>query len=275
MPEYTGSVAKLLEIDAQGLLLGEIDPEFNYVEHFGLTNADVPQLRTMAMDEALISIENYDDPRAWAPIHALRALGFLGTQDAINTLVDFLHELRRYDDIIEDISGAFATIGAPAIPSLQTYLADTKRDQLHRSDAVYALTDIGNKKPETQTQIAELLTNQLKHYETNGRDLNATIISTLADWQVYEALPIIEAAYEANVVEGFFIDWEDVQVIMGLKESRDTPAARMLEPPVFTPPPSYDNTGLSGINNKADAKKKQKRKQAKASRKQNRKKKKK
>ncbi len=232
---YTGSVAKLLELGGDDMMLGDVWNGHNYAVEFDLNDADLPQLRQMAMDEALINANPDTQAEAWAPIHALRAIGFIGTEAATQTLLDFLHELRRYDFISEDISETFSVIGPTAIPHLSAYLADTERDEMHRSDASYALAALGHRYPDARPKIVKILTAQLEHYTENGSDLNTTIIGILTDWQVTETLSLIETAYREGHVEEFFMDWEDVQVGMGLKDSRDTPAPRMLTQPNFNP----------------------------------------
>jgi hypothetical protein len=58
-----------------------------------------------------------------------------------------------------------------------------------------------------------------------ARPLNGAIISELLDLEAVEAAPQMKQAFAAGVVdESVAGDWEDVQIELGLKEKRDTPA---------------------------------------------------
>jgi hypothetical protein len=87
-----------------------------------------------------------------------------------------------------------------------------------------------------------------------------------------EVAPAMQRAFAADRVDLSILgDWEDVQVELGLKATRETPRTYRPLFPLFDAP-ERDESHRGGNTEKAAAKKqKAKRKQAKASRKKNRK----
>jgi hypothetical protein len=88
--DYEGPVHKLLA-------LGKPLDSTNY-QHLGIDKGHVPALIDMAKDMGLHQAHE-DSAEVWAPVHAWRALGQLGAEEAIEPLTDLL---RLVDEIGDD-----------------------------------------------------------------------------------------------------------------------------------------------------------------------------
>jgi hypothetical protein len=93
----------------------------NYREA-GLTENDIPELIRMATDLSFWDLEE-EQPEVLAPIHALRALGQLHAEVAIEPLL-ILFQQQDNDWIIEECLLVYGMFGAAAIPQLSDYLSN-------------------------------------------------------------------------------------------------------------------------------------------------------
>ncbi|MGH2414002.1 MAG: hypothetical protein ACRDEA_09990, partial [Microcystaceae cyanobacterium] len=122
--------------------------------------------------------------------------------------------------------------------------------------------------PEARSSCISLLTEQLKQFEVNGEEVNGFIAVSLADLKAVESAPVIEEAFQRGCVEERVGgDWEDIQVLLGLKSQREQP--RTL-PSIFLEdaPLSLEEFNMQPKKAKSQAKKK--RKMQKESRRKNR-----
>jgi len=116
---YTSPVNKLLSIgEAES-----VNPDHwpNYLA-LGLSAEHVPELISMAADRELRDLEEVeyeeDDPDYWAPIHAMRALGQLHAEAAVEPLVNLMTVLGDDEWMFEELPAVFCMIGPVAIPFL-------------------------------------------------------------------------------------------------------------------------------------------------------------
>ncbi|MBI5566305.1 MAG: DUF1186 domain-containing protein [Chloroflexi bacterium] len=250
----------------------------NYLA-LGLISEHVPELIRMATDDDLHFADS-DSLEVWAPIHAWRALGQLRAEAAISPLMGLL--ARTDEDLDDDwapeeLPHVFGEIGPAAIPRLTAFLADDHHTVYSRAAAATGLQHIAEQQPAVRDQVVTILVRQLEQFADQADDFNAFLISNLINLKATAALPVIEQAFAADMVDEFIDgDWEDVQIKFGLKTERETPrpnfllenfrpeelAARMADE-LKQPRPSDRRTAK---------KEKSKRKQAKKTRKQNRKK---
>ncbi len=216
---YTSPVDKLLT-------LGEAEPVDsdkwpNYLE-LGFGPEHIPDLLRMATDRELRGLESEEGeeekPEFWAPIHALRTLGQLHAEAAAEPLVNMLSEVDQDNWIQEELPQIYALIGPAAIPALTAYLADSTHDVYTRGFAAESLETIAQKYPESRSECISAISKQLEEYEENDYELNAFLIASLSHLKAIETLPLIERAFEADRVDEFVIDLDDVHVGFGLKE---------------------------------------------------------
>lgn len=241
----------------------------NYLD-LGLRSEHVPELIEMATDEEL----NWADSESlevWAPVHAWRALGQLRAVPAIEPLLHLFHELEDSDWVGEELPHVYGMIGRDAIPALARYLDDVSHGLWPRVTAATSLERIAAGDPSARSECVTILSRQLERFTENDPILNGFLISYLVDLRAVEAAPVMERAFAAGRVDlSIRGDWEDVQVDLGLRATRETPRPYRPLFPMFDAP-ERDEPHRGEDTKKAAAKKnKGKRKQARASRKKNR-----
>jgi hypothetical protein len=132
------------------------------------------------------------------------------------------------------------------------------------ADAVAA---IGRKHPDARPRVVEILRGELENWRQNPPDLNAMLVSSLADLRVPEAMPVIREAMAAGAVDELitgpveYIEWE-----LGLRTGPKPPVWSAFGGPV--PPPGSSSAARGQRNARERAQ--SRRRQAKASKKRNR-----
>ena len=100
-------------------------PKISYVETFGIGKDDIPELIRMATDDYLRS-DDANDFEFTAVLHAIRALGELHAEAAVEPLLSLLNSASEEDIdwIQETLIHAYPEIGPAALPSLEQFLAN-------------------------------------------------------------------------------------------------------------------------------------------------------
>lgn len=225
---YIPPVDKLLTLGKAEPVISDNWP--NYLE-LGIGPEHIPDLIRMATDHEIRSIEpkegEEEEPEFWAPIHAVRALGQLHAEAAIEPLIQLLAELEHDEWMREELPAVFGMIGPAAIPALTAYLADSSHEMYSRSYTANGLEEIGKRYPESRSESIAAISKQLEAFEENDYELNAFLISNLSYLKAVEALPLIERAFAADRVDEFVIGLDGVLVELGLKEREEI---QILEP---------------------------------------------
>jgi hypothetical protein len=214
---YTSPVDKLLTLGKPESTSPESWP--NYLE-LGLGPEHIPELIHMATDHKLSELEEDEDedPDYWAPLHAIRALGQLHAESAIEPLVNLLGELNEDEWMLEELPLVFGMLGPAAIPALSAYLADTSHEMYPRSYASNGITEIAGRYPESREECIAIISKQLENFEENNEELNAFLVTNLLQIKAVETLSLIERAFKADKVDDFIVNLDDVLVGFGLKE---------------------------------------------------------
>ncbi len=239
----------------------------NYVER-GFGHEHVPELIRLATDSKLHMADS-DSLSIWAPVHAWRTIGQLAAVEAVEPLLALFHELDNSDWAAEELPEVYGMIGPAAIPALTRYLADAMHGLWPRITAARSFERIAAHYPSARPDCIVVLSHQLEGFANSDPELNAFLISYLLDLSAINAAPVMERAFAAKRVDlSVAGDWEDVQIALGLKATRETPRPRLH---LFPPPlvPLVPTGKAKSSADKAAAKAKAKRKQAKASRKKN------
>src|SRR5260370_27377932 len=231
---YIPPVDKLLTLGKAEPVISDNWP--NYLE-LGLGPEHIPDLIRMVTDHEIRGIEpkegEEEDPEFWGPIHAVRALGQLHAEAAIEPLVHLLGELEHDEWMREELPPVFGLIGPAPIPPLPPYLPATSHQFYPRIYAAHGLEEIGNWHPESRSEVIAALSKQLESFEENDYELNGFLISGLSHLKAVEALPLIERAFAADRVDEFVIGLDDVLVELGLKEREEIqiqdPLAQLFE----------------------------------------------
>jgi HEAT repeat protein len=197
----------------------------NYLD-LGLTREQIPDLIRMATDPEL----NWADSESlevWAPIHAWRALGQLQAEEAMRPLMELFQEVEESDWVIDELPEVYGMIGPQAIPPLAQYLFDSSHGTEARITAGRCLERIGSMHPDAREECVSVLTRELRRFQTNEPDLNGCLISDLIDLKAVESISVIREAFAHDRVDLFISgDVEDVEIELGLRAERATPAPR-------------------------------------------------
>lgn len=217
---YTGTVAELLDCDVSYDSY-RAESWVDYPERFGLTEADIPELIRMACDPLFDQLDAETDQAAWAPIHAVRALGQLRAEAAIAPLLKLL--LQDDDYFKQNIPEAIGLIGERAIASTAKYFHNSQHASHDRIFFMACLEAIATKHPEHRQSCIEPLMAELENYESREDDfLDSCLIDTLAELQATEAAPLIETVFSHKEIdETIGGPWPMIQVRLGLKQKSD------------------------------------------------------
>lgn len=225
---YPAPVGQLLSL---GMPATARDGRLDYPA-MGLTDEHVPALLELIDDPSLrwdAWSEGEDETPFWAPVHAWRALGQLRAEAAVEPLLVALRREADDDWAMSEIPDALAMIGPAALGPIGDALPRAAREPepWEAGTLGTALKTMARAHPETRGEAVSVLTNQLGMYGTQTPEINAFLISSLAELRAVDAAAVMEAAFAANAVdESVTGDWEDVQVELGLLAERVTPVPR-------------------------------------------------
>jgi hypothetical protein len=179
----------------------------------GIGPEHIPALIEIATDQDLIENTDEDEPSAWAPIHAWRALGQLEAVEAIVPLMGLLHSVRDNDWVIEELPDVFALIGAPAFAPLADYLNSEAYPVYSRLIAATSLMQIAQQQPELRDTAVENLAAQLTTYRHNSPGMNGVLIANLMALGAYEKYDLLHRVFVDSKVDRFITgDWRDVRL---------------------------------------------------------------
>jgi len=179
-------------------------------------------------------------------IGAWRTLGQLRAQNTVEPLLRLFDWIDEVDDdwIGEELPEVYGMIGPTAIPALGKFLADSSHGLWARIGALSSLRHIAEQHPFARAECVTAIVHQLEHCAENDPTLNGALIADLLELKAVDAAPVMERAFAANCVdESVAGDWEDVQIELGLKKERTTPARSLWErladhrPPAKVAPP--------------------------------------
>ena len=207
------------------LLLGEARRQHSMFDcsTLGLTPEHVPELIRMALDEQLHAGPG-DSKIVYAPVHAMWALAELRAEAAVVPLLGLLRWVDEQQDdwVGECLPIVLARIGPASLAPVAEYLANPAHGLWARVGAAHALEELGNQHPEARSECVARLIAQLERFEGQTETLNAFLISYLLRLRAVEAAPVMERAFSEGLVdEAVHGDWEDAQIELGLKKSRE------------------------------------------------------
>jgi hypothetical protein len=211
----------------------------------------------------------------YAQVHAWRALAQLGAVEAVPSLLGLLRYIDEDDDdyIGEEIPIMLGKLGAPAMDPCREYLADRSHSTFARVAAGYALSEIGQRHPETRDACVQALMSTLHDYQNDDAIVNAFSLSYLAELKAVEAAPLAEEIFKAGRAELEIAgDYEDFQIRVGLLKNRLTPSTFGILPNPEMRQVVVDISAEKDRAREKDKKEKNKRKQAKKARKRHKKK---
>jgi hypothetical protein len=235
---YTPPLDKLLTYTS--ITGGNPLPKMSYIETFGIGNDNIPELIRMATDEYLRS-EDANDFEFTAVLHAIRALGELHAEAAIEPLLSLLNSASEEDIdwIQETLIHAYPEIGPAALPSLEQFLADPSHNDSAHNYVAGIIERIPEEYPEARTECIAVVTRRLAEFEVNDPTLNGFLILALLHMKAVESANIIQEAYANDCVDKFVCgDWNEAQYELGLKVRPPSKARPSIFPTLSTPTPA-------------------------------------
>jgi hypothetical protein len=220
--DYAGPVRRLLFIGKTR----SYDPAEwpDYATEFGLRREHVPELIRLACDAAL----NWGDPdsrEVWAPQHAWRALGQLQAEASVAPLLAFLKTAEGDEAVGQDFPMVFGMIGPAAIPHIAGFLSDRSNPRFPVSTAIEGLKEIAERHPECRSECVGILARTLEWHADTDRSINGFAVSALIDLAAVEVIDTMREAFRRKSVDiSIAGDEEDVEIALGLRDWRSTPA---------------------------------------------------
>ncbi len=220
--QYDDPVGRLLAIGEAG----SYDPAKwrDYVAEFGLGREHVAALACMVCDVAL-SRTDTDSSEVWAPMHAWRALGQLGVQEAVAPLLGFLRTSEDDEAVSEELPVVFGMIGPAAVPHIAAFLSDRSNPPSPAATAMAGLREIVARHPECRDDCVDILARVLEPHAASDPVVNGFAVWTLIDLAAVEAIDVMRDAFRRRAVDLSLVgDEEDVEIALGLRKRRTTPA---------------------------------------------------
>ncbi len=190
---------------------------------YGFDESDVPGLLALVGDARLHQAD-IDSNEAWVPLHAWRALGQIGSSEAIEPLLKLFDEIVEDDWALSELPLVMSMIGPDAIEPLTRYLRQPGHDEFSRVMAADALKTIALNYPETQERIVRVLTTYLDAPCPDMVALNGLVVLFLIELEARESIATLRRLYASGAVDITCAgDLEDVEIALGLRRERQTP----------------------------------------------------
>ena len=220
--EYADPVGQLLTIGQPP----DYDPAEwpDYSASFGLGPEHIDALIRLACDVALNTADTQSGD-VWGPMHAWRALGQLRAEAATVPLLALLNSIVNDGPADEEIPVVFGMIGPAAIPHIKAYLSDRSNPVWSAAMGMAGLKEIVRRHPDCRAETIGILIGMLKPHADANRTVSGFAVSGLMDLRAVEAIDPIRDAFRRDSVDiSIAGDVEDVEIGLGLRASRATPA---------------------------------------------------
>ncbi len=207
------------------LELGEADRSGSWPDYlqYGFDETDVPDLLNLISDESLDQADSKSS-EVWAPLHAWRTLGKLGSSTAITTLIALFDRLHDDDWALSELPKVMGMLGEPAITPLAGFLHDTRQKEFARVMAMDGLAEIAKRQPESRGQIIQTYRGYMQKPDRLVFTLNGLLIGRLLDLNAREAIADIRQFFAQDCVDITCAgDLEEVEIELGFRHERTTP----------------------------------------------------
>jgi len=202
-------------------------PEWpDYRATFGLSDEHIPALIAMACDETLNDADG-DSSEVWAPTHAWRALGQMRAADATEPLLRLLRRFPDDDVMAVELPAVFGMIGPPAIAPLRAFLESVPRSFYIYATVADGIKEVALRHPDRRLACIDILAWFLTDLGDSDEGLAGSVVAYLLDLGAVEAIGPIREAFARDAVDAMVAgDLEDVEIALGLRQSRTSPRPR-------------------------------------------------
>ena len=214
---YQAPVSKLINLE---------DPKWDdkhwldYVNQFGLSVVDLPELSRLILDDALV---DDDGVPIFCEIHVLRASVQIDPEAGIKLYIDQLTQFPEDDFLHEEIDGISRNVGVNAIAPFTKMLTDATQDERVRVTFANGLEKIGKTYLECRDACVKPLIAQLQNYHVQDNDyLNSVLVSNLIELNAVEAVDLIGEVFANRELDEWCTgSFAAAQVSLGLKQKSD------------------------------------------------------
>ena len=239
---YSQKIQPLFDLGRESLLNKRDNLDY---QKFGFVEEDIDELIKLALDTSFEDLD-YDKYKKefgrffYATLHAIRILGKMQAEQAIVPILERMQfEDGENDFFYEESADLFLNIGVASIEPIKNHLFTKDGDKLSLFEP---LCKIAEKYPETKESIEEILVSYLQTTQDNYIHL-AFGISSLIDCSGAKHIDLIREIFRTKDVDTMMRgDIEDIEIELGLRETRDTPSSDMFDMFSFGRDEIVDNT---------------------------------
>src|SRR4051794_11719850 len=226
----------------------------DYCARFGLEREHIGDLIRMACDAALNQADSTSS-EVWAPMHAWRALGQMRAAEAVVPLLAFLRTAEDDEAAMEELPTVFGMIGQAAIAPISEFLSDRSSPESAVSTALLGIKEIAARHPECRAECLGILVRMLEPQAKTDPVIGGFAMSALIDLGAVEAIDVIRDAFRRDAVDiAIAGDVEDVEIALGLRAGRATPAPQYMVLPAGIPLLGTDNKKANKLGGPQNAK---------------------
>lgn len=195
----------------------------DYLSEYGFTAEDVPALLALFTDEAIDALPQ-DRPEIWAPVHAWRILGQLGSAAAIVPIIQSFDRLCDDDCALSELCKVIGMIGPAAIPALMQHWQQPDKEEFSHVMAMDALSEIALQHPPTREQILDIFRAYMASPSMSAYTLNGLLMARLLDLKATETIDEIRQLFALGCVDSTCAgDVEEMEIALGFRTHRATP----------------------------------------------------
>ena len=207
------------------LEIGEADRSGDWPDYlqYGFVETDVPALLDLVADEALDKVDS-DSAEVWAPLHAWRTLGQLGSSKAAIPLIAQFDRLCEDDWALPELSMVMGMLGEPVITPLIACLNEPHYKEFARVMAADGLAEIAKRQTACRERIIQHYRDYMRRPDVSAHALNGLLIGRLLDLGAKEAIDDIRQFFAKDCVDITCAgDLEEVEIELGFRSKRSTP----------------------------------------------------
>jgi hypothetical protein len=152
-------------------------------------------------------------------------LGQLQCEASVATLLGFLRTAESDEAVTQEFPKVFGIIGRPAIPHIERFLSDRSNATFPVATAIEGLKEIAERHPDCRTECVNIVARTLGQNADADRSINGFVVSALIDLAAVEVIGAMREAFQRNSVDiSIAGDEQDVEIALGLRDYRSTPA---------------------------------------------------
>lgn len=185
----------------------------------GLTREHAPELARLVRDPRYLEVEG---DALWGSAHAWRALGQLRATETIPDLIAYLVATPDDEWAEQEVPMVVAMMGEDALEPVLAELREAIASGSQVGAWPATLAGIAAENPDLRTRVVNALAGHLAACDDQDSVTNGLLIWALTSLRATEHLPLMQGVVEAGAADLGLGDWEDIEIELGLRETRGT-----------------------------------------------------